>query len=95
MAVPEVISGKLSDVGTLKIVSGRLSGTSTLCGGVSIPTVIHNEYYDGETTVVPSDYDKVLHTNGKTMRDDVTVVAIPFFRTTNVSGGDTIYIGGF
>ena len=50
--------------------------------------------YSGEYTVVPDFIGKVLDTNGRIMRDDVNVVPIPVSITTNLQGGNTVYIGG-
>ena len=42
--------------------------------------------------ITPTMGEQVLSTRSKTMRDDVTVHAIPFTRTTNASGGYTAII---
>lgn len=53
------------------------------------------ETYDGEYTVTPQFDDPViLETKDKLLTDDVTVNPIEVFRTSNPSGGKTIYIGG-
>ena len=49
--------------------------------------------YTGEYDVTPKFSQTTLATKDKTMADDVTVRAIPVSRTTNPSGGKTIYIG--
>lgn len=52
------------------------------------------EIYDGEYIVTPQAWEQViLETSGKLMSDDVTVKEIPYHRTSNPSGGDTIFIG--
>lgn len=52
------------------------------------------DIYDGEYVVTPMPYEaQILETKAKTMTDDVTVLAIPYYETSNVSG-ITIYIGG-
>lgn len=52
------------------------------------------DYYEGEYTVTPLAWEQViLETANKTMRNDVTVEEIPYYRTSNPSGGDTIFIG--
>lgn len=52
------------------------------------------DVYDGEYIVTPKPYDaQTLETRHKVMIDDVTVLAIPYYETSNVSG-ITIYIGG-
>ena len=60
------------------------------CGGVRHDA----EIYDGEYIVTPLPWDQtILETAGKLMADDVTVLEIPYYRTSNLQGGDTIYIG--
>lgn len=52
------------------------------------------EVYDGEYIVTPKPFiEQTLETREKLMADDVTVLAIPYYETSNVSG-ITIYIGG-
>ena len=50
--------------------------------------------YDGQYEINPSFDDQILETKNKLMTDDVTVNAITVSRTTNPSGGKTVYIGG-
>ena len=52
------------------------------------------DIYDGEYIVTPKPFtEQTLETKEKLMTDDVTVLAIPYYETSNVSG-ITIYIGG-
>lgn len=52
------------------------------------------DVYDGEYVVTPIPYDaQTLETKNKVMANDVTVLAIPYYETSNISG-ITIYIGG-
>ena len=62
--------------------------------GNSHTIIIGGDPYEGEYTVNPDFIGKILRTNGKMMRDDVTVNAIEVQRVSNPSGGRTIYIGG-
>ena len=50
--------------------------------------------YTGTYNVDPKFEAQKLATNGKKMRDDVTVEAIEVQRVSNTSGGKTVYIGG-
>ena len=50
--------------------------------------------YAGAYDVDPKFTAQKLATNGKKMRDDVTVEAIEVQRVSNTSGGRTVYIGG-
>lgn len=50
--------------------------------------------YLGEYEVEPSVKNQsILETKGKLMIDDVTVKKLPLFKTSNESGGVTVYIG--
>ena len=63
-----------------------------VCFG-EIQTVQNDNFYDGAYAVTPASSEQTLETTGKTMREDVTVLAIPYFETSNESG-ITVYIGG-
>ncbi|MBR1810796.1 MAG: hypothetical protein IJ766_03975 [Clostridia bacterium] len=49
--------------------------------------------YEGAYAIFPAFESQTLPTKGKSMTDDVTVEAIKISRTTNASGGKTVYIG--
>ena len=67
----------------------------TLCGTLSaVGNGGGGDPYTGEYTVTPTFADQTLETQGLYMLDDVTVEAIEVSRTTNPSGGTTVYIGG-
>lgn len=60
------------------------------CGGVRD----NAEEYSGEYIITPLAFEQTtLETTGKLMRDDVTVLEIPYYRSSNPHGGDTIFIG--
>ena len=73
-------------------VSGTIAPKGTLSGDVSYTTNVTN--YEGEYEVTPTVDGKILHTQHRYMREDVTIHAIPFFEVSNPSGGNTIYIAG-
>lgn len=50
--------------------------------------------YEGEYEVTPDFDGTTLETTGKTLSNDVTVHPITVSRTSNPSGGNTVYIGG-
>ena len=52
------------------------------------------EPYEGEYEVTPDFDGTTLETSGKTLSNDVTVHPITVSRTSNPSGGNTVYIGG-
>lgn len=84
---PTVIQGHLT---------GVLSGIVHISGELTVPkSTDEREIYDGEYTVTPRPYEAViLETQSKVMTDDVTVREIPYYTTTNLSGGYTAIIGG-
>ena len=50
--------------------------------------------YDGSYEVTPLAHtEQVLETTGKRMEGDVTVLEIPYYETSNESGGYTVNIG--
>ena len=52
------------------------------------------EPYSGDYVVTPAPFaEQTLATKNKLMANDVTVNAIPYYETSNISG-ITIYIGG-
>lgn len=79
--------------------TGRLKCTihstrPSLKGRIRIGRGSAAEIFDGDYTVKPQPYDsQTLDTKNKLMRDDVTVLAIPYFETSNLSDGLTVYIG--
>lgn len=50
--------------------------------------------YKGKYTVIPSFETTILPTQGKFMTSNVTVLPIQVYKTTNLSGGKTVFIGG-
>lgn len=49
-------------------------------------------YYDGPYEVTPTSSEQELATVNRSMRDDVTVHAIPYHSVTNDAGGYTVSI---
>lgn len=66
-----------------------------LKGKLTIPTGTGTgEEYAGSYDITPKAFeDQVLPTAGKTLEDDLTIFAIPYFETSNESNGMTVYIG--
>ena len=67
--------------------------TMEVCFGEIVP-IDDLPAYTGAYNVDPKFEAQKLATNGKKMRDDVTVEAIEVQRVSNTSGGRTVYIGG-
>ena len=50
--------------------------------------------YNGVYNVVPSANQKImLETADKLLTDNITVKEIPYYETSNIVGGNTVYIG--
>ena len=48
--------------------------------------------YEGEYDVTPKIEEQKLETKNKTMKEDVTIFAIPYSSVTNPEGGETVNI---
>ena len=84
-------------INTKNTLKGSLTSSASLKGFLILPEYISSDYdiYDGEYEIIPAPFeDKVLSTENKLMQADVTVKEIPYFETSNLSGGNTVYIGG-
>ena len=69
---------------TIKCEFGRIQTVTEIVGG---------DQYEGEYVVTPHVGEQELQTKNKVLLDDVTIKAIPYFETSNTSGGNTVYIG--
>lgn len=84
------LSGVLSPVASL---SGTLSPRSSLTGTLTIPRTVMPNPYEGAYEVTPRAHDPViLSTRSKTMTDDVTVLKVPYYETSNIYDGKTVFI---
>ena len=51
--------------------------------------------YEGDYDVIPLAFQEtVLKTKNKKLVDNIVVKEIPYYETTNLSGGNTVYIAG-
>lgn len=85
------LSGKLTSSGLLH---GSLVGDHhKIQGTLTIPSVVGAEAYDGPYEVTPKAWnDQILATDGKMMTDDVTVFKVPYYETSNIFDGLTVFI---
>ena len=62
----------------------------------SAESILVNNYrdYEGPYEVTPKVTDQTLGTKNKHMLDDVHVKEIPYYETSNVYNGLTVFIGG-
>ena len=81
-----VIEGVLDTLDNLPALHGDLVIQATT--EVDVPT------YDGAYELASlADTEQILPTTGKKLEDDVVVLPIPYYETTNESGGYTVIIG--
>ena len=83
--------GEMSEKGTL---TGVMSGKGTLTGVITYASTSEYPTYDGEVVADPDFNGIVLQTSNKVLKSNITVNPIRVERTTNLSGGLTVYIGG-
>lgn len=90
MAIEIRYSGESVTVVSLK---GTVEARSPSWGvEVSSGILFGGTPYDGSYEVTPTSGEQILPTRSKTMRDDLTVHAVPYNETTNDSGGYTVSI---
>jgi len=71
-------------------IGSQTVGIST--GAQIVREYVDAEVYDGEYTVTPQAHEEqVLETRNKRMTDDVTVLRVPYFETSNIYG-NTVFI---
>lgn len=78
--------------------AGRLHGTLVgdhhkIQGTLTIPSTPGLELYDGPYEVTPKAWEaQTLATKDKLMADDVTVFKVPYYETSNIFDGLTVFI---
>ena len=70
---------------------GKLNPTNKLQGIISAIEPV--ESYKGDYTITPKVDSQTMRTKNKKMEDNITVLAIPYYETSNLTG-KTVYIGG-
>lgn len=93
----EEIDGKITgNLSNFLQVSGSLAKQYEISGNISVPIIQYTEEdYQGEYFVIPlAEQQTILQTEGKRLYNNVTIDKIPYYQTTNLSGGYTVYIGG-
>ena len=94
-ALNDVLVGTLTST-ILPPLTGTLVSVKeeVLSGKMTIPPEVPVPNYQEEYIVTPKPFnDEILQTNGFKMTDDVTVLKIPYYQTSN-EAGYTVYIGG-
>lgn len=87
-----VLVGEITPKASLE---GSVAAKASLRGEIVVPQGTNAGWslFEGEYSVTPETYEQVIPTAFKRMKDDLTVFAIPYYETTNETGGNTVYIG--
>lgn len=96
-ATIEQVDGKITGALTnLLSLSGSLAKEYEITGNITLPVLRYTEEdYQGEYFIIPlAEQQTILQTEGKRLYNNVTIDKIPYYQTTNLSGGYTVYIGG-
>ena len=92
----DILIGTLTST-ELEVLTGQLKSIENkdfLSGNIVIPPEVPIPNYEEEYIVTPQPFnDEILETAGFRMAEDVTVLKIPYYQTSNETGY-TIYIGG-
>lgn len=93
LSADEILVGQL--ISQELNLQGSLSADSILMEGIiSIPPEIPTDIYEGEYEIVSKPFEtSEIQTQGLKMRENIVVLEIPYYETSNVSGY-TVYIGG-
>lgn len=77
----------------MDIIKGILSVRPVMSGKLTVPTVVVPNPYEGSYDITPLAHETViLNTRNKTLSDDVTVLKVPYYETSNIFDGETVYI---
>ena len=80
----------LLQIGKIK---GIIHSKLILKGTISKPTFIGGEEYKGSYEVTPKVEAQTMPTKDKLLIEDMTIKAIPIFKVSNTTGGNTVFIG--
>ena len=69
---------------------GTIYANKTLMGTINIGGSYDG--YKGEYEVVPARREQVLETQNKLLKQNITVIEIPYSSVSNLGGGKTFYI---
>lgn len=93
------LSGKIAEIEQIK---GKIESKINIIGAISLNNVLKGtltiggsgsyQEYSGSYEIIPKPTAQTLKTTNKLMRQDVEIMSIPYFETSNVYG-NTVYIG--
>ena len=78
-------------INTARELTGEINSIVPLEGKIS--SSIAPAPYTDDYSITPHIYPQILQTKDKLMLENVEVLAIPYYQTSNPTG-DTVYIGG-
>jgi len=84
------ITGQISG-GRVGNLTGTLQSNETISGTITFAGV--EEPYQGSYEITPKTHSQTLPTENKIMKENVFILEIPYYETSNLSG-KTVYIGG-
>lgn len=97
----------IGDVRSKGSITGTVSSKGVITGNISAKAIMANVSvgpieivrralpdYEGEYEATPSVSEQVMPTKDRSMLNDFIVHEIPYFETSNPSGGYTAIIGG-
>lgn len=103
MSDAEIITGKVRSPDGLK---GSVTNEASVVGSVQSVASIKAtkiavgefydkiDFFDGDYDVTPKAYEQtILETKGLCMKDNVVILEVPYFETSNLQNGYTVYIG--
>ena len=83
----------MSSIKAFECLTGHISGLCTLSGELFCKGGLSGKLSAAIDEVVPSAFNtQVLPTANKVLKKDVTVQKVPYFETSNVQNGVTVYI---
>lgn len=89
--------GVVGNILPIDRIDGNVSNAQTINGNITYGNGGDSTVpvYDGIYEVTPLAFKQTtLNTNGKLMKNNVLVKEIPYYETSNLSGGNTVYIAG-
>ncbi len=72
---------------------GTLSCDGGLSGGISVPSSVEHEVYEGPCEIMPDAFaPQILSTENKLLTRNVVVEKVPYYEASNNHDGVTVYI---
>lgn len=83
----------MDGIQALGSLSGKLSGSGSLKGAITISATRSADAYTGDYEVTPQAFQsQTLETANKLLKENIVIGPIPYYKTENDSNGVTAYI---